>query len=63
MHADLELTEIWQSSTLAAGCIADAIFARRDDPKADVAKDLDEAAKRMSKAAIEIRQFLSTHRR
>ena len=62
MSPDLQLTEIWQTSTVATGCIADAIFARRDDPTANVRKDLAEAADRMSKAVLEIRQLLAATR-
>lgn len=56
---DTELTAIWETATIATGFIADAIFAKGRNPKADVTRDLDEAAKRLSHAALEIRQLLA----
>jgi hypothetical protein len=53
------LTEIWHGATIATGCIADAIKSRGKNPKADVRGDLVEAAEKLAKAALEIRQVLA----
>ena len=63
MNADTELTEIWHTATIATGCIADAIFARKAKPKADVRSDLVEAAEKLNKASFAIRQLLALTRR
>ena len=56
---DLTLTEIWHGATLATGCLADAICARGKEPAADVRAELVEAAERLSKATLELRQLLA----
>ena len=63
MNGDTELVAIWHNATIATGCIADAIFQKRTHPRADASADLDEAAKRMSKAVIELRQMLADRAR
>lgn len=63
MNPDLQLTEIWHSATVGAGHVADAIALQGKVPGADVCADLDEAARRFSKASIEIRQMLSNRKK
>lgn len=63
MNGDTELTEIWHTATIATGCVADAIFARKAKPRADVRSDLVEAAEKLSKASYAIRQLLAQSRK
>ena len=60
MHADLQLTRIWESATWGAGHLGDAIRSRREDPQQDVKKDLGEALILLNKATAEIQQILAT---
>lgn len=55
---DLTLTQIWHNATIATGCLADAIKAKKDNPAAPVRKDLEEAAALLGKAYIETKQIL-----
>jgi hypothetical protein len=56
---DLELITTWERATIGTGCLADAMIARKEDPKADIAKDLVEAEERFTKAALELRQMIA----
>lgn len=56
---DLELTEIWQSLTWAAGHIGDAIKARKDDDTAPVTDHLAKAQSLANKGTLRLRQVLA----
>jgi len=63
MIPSLQLVSTWETATIATGCIADAIRKTRDGPahtSPAIRADLAEAADRLAKAALELRQLLAT---
>ena len=65
MNPDLTIISIWETGTIATGCLADAIIKLRDNPTTPpsaVRADLAEAAERFTKASLELRQLLANTR-
>jgi hypothetical protein len=57
---DLTLTSIWQNATWGAGCIGDAIKAKKEDPDHDATKELGDALVLLDKATGAIQNILAT---
>lgn len=56
---DTSITEIWLNCAIATSKVADAIAKLGTNPKADIKPELAEAADRLAKGRIEIRQVLA----